>query len=588
MVRALPVLLLAALLVCGAQDSVDLKWMLGNGEAAEYRVLDGNTRRETGEDLWVLGCELRGDGSNRILIDRHRDVPFHFLFLAAGRTMRKGDSWERAADFFFDAVGLGAAKKQDPLGWVTEEKGFIPLRAKGSFTFAGARKTDDGTEAQVEGAFEFLEIRNDPLGGGYSVSGNKMGTLRTTQIIDPAKGILLKGAYVLTLRGQERAGSGKIRNVKCGGSRIVELVRVVPLEPERMKKSVDGGVKKAVAWLRGRQKKNGDFGPATATEEACLLNVTPYALRALLAAGVAVDDPAVERAYKYVQRLRGDAVQEIAGVLSCAAIMRYLQAGKSWEKAAKDLSKKDRAVLKRFAGVLLSLRDAATGAWPTSTKGGMSKHYNVISTAHAIEALRLISKIGVEVADVWKGQVDRLAKSGTQEAGEVDLEVVFAPGKEPGLDPEGDKKAAPCSWPVAAAGGGRGTGLSTASALWVLLCSEAKLREGDRLDDSLARSTDAAKRAGIAYLQERLSFRSVPPAEGRWSRRVPDWLFCAGRVLSACNITTIGGVDWHLAGCYALLQEQREDGSWDFGGGEPVADTVFALLFLARAFPELP
>ncbi len=82
---------------------------------------------------------------------------------------------------------------------------------------------------------------------------------------------------------------------------------------------------------------------------------------------------------------------------------------------------------------------------------------------------------------------------------------------------------------------------------------------------------------GLAWLENRFTVEENP---GKRQNYYYYWLFALERVGLISGRKYIGSHDWYREGVRELIRTQRNNGSW--GYGDRVADTAFALLFLAR------
>jgi hypothetical protein len=95
---------------------------------------------------------------------------------------------------------------------------------------------------------------------------------------------------------------------------------------------------------------------------------------------------------------------------------------------------------------------------------------------------------------------------------------------------------------------------------------------------------------GLAWLAANFSVTEVPkmdrPSAGAW---LYYHLYAMERVGMLAGTETIGTHEWYPEGAAFLLEKQAANGSWaEEGGGDPVVDTCYAILFLRRATRALP
>jgi hypothetical protein len=588
-----------------AQDrdkgKVKLSWKLPKGRVAEFRLLDKAGKPLKDSVFWVFPHELREDGSNRIVVDRYADLAWPLLFTLPKDEKKPGDAWEHTAFFFHEpAEAVGG------WGWGLGGPSTVkPLCLKGAYVFKKLEKHDDGDLAQIEGAFTLYEIRRDTANNQVrlTITKNDFGTLRVGLTVSVPRGQLVRGRYTLQTRAQDRVvekGDSRVVDTKIDAGGGVEFAEEVELAAEKMQKAVEAQVKKAVEWLRKQQRPAGDFGVGPTIETTRVdADATGLCVRALLAAGAKPDDPAVEKAVKRMRADPGKSTQALGNAL-CALVFRHADESRDAVKGA--LAKEDTAAVRAIANLLLNRRDPKLSLW-ASTDDTRNATLNVISSMHALEGLWAAALAGVDVpADAWKNIIDTvtLNPSETDDA-DVELKLEFAEGA--GLpDPDGPKKAKPLTWRYDIArkgqaqnpnpmGGSRsetkGWSHTVLAALEDLKLAQMELERAKKLSDGQKKSLDGAMRNGLAWVQDRLTFRTPPPAEAYWSLRKIEYLHMLGRVLSLYGVTKVDGSDWCLEGAYHLLRLQHGDGRWDEGNANAVAETAHAILFLTRIWPAV-
>lgn len=584
--------ILLCILCLGASTPQDpLTWKVKKGQVAEYKVLDGRTKRSTGDTLYIFGSELNEDGSNRIVIDRYADIPLHFLFNLPGKAMRRGGTWKHETYFFRAAAAFESGSMLDFDYGMFRRSAMTVLKATGGYRVDSIKKKKTGTEILIDGTFEFYEVRRDWFDNNSRLTDtkNKKGVLKTSQIIDPERGVLTKGAWVLSLQGEDRVRYNDSRpfdKKKFDSRQLLELDEVVTIDPEKLKPAIDNAVSRGVDWLKRRQGNDGNFGQVTATETRTQINVSPIAMRALFASGA--EEGLLKKGTAFLKRINSDKTQEMAQTLIALALSRYHANEKSWSGVEKETPREDLRAIQNLAKSLLAMRHGGTATFPTGSDRQRDDRFNVLSTEHASEALWMASQFGINLEDIWQKQISFFAKNSIEETRQVELDLVFAKNAMPPIDPDGEKKVYPGSWangqPRYKDVSGQGIALTTTAGLWNLVLAENELRSARKLDDKLKDDIEKVKRAGLAWIQKYLSNRSVVPPEASWCTRVPNWLFRMGRVLDIYGIEKIGGVDWYHEAAYALLRDQFKDGNWDYRRGEGVNDTAYAILFLLRAF----
>jgi len=113
---------------------------------------------------------------------------------------------------------------------------------------------------------------------------------------------------------------------------------------------------------------------------------------------------------------------------------------------------------------------------------------------------------------------------------------------------------------------------------------------------------DSAVQAGLRWLGKYFSVsENLGPVEELMAKELasdtPDlktevyfYLWALERAAGVAGLRTLGVHDWYAEGLQELLAQQRPDGSW-YGGAkrcQPVYDTCYAILFLARPTRPIP
>ena len=315
-------------------------------------------------------------------------------------------------------------------------------------------------------------------------------------------------------------------------------------------------------------------------------NLTGLAARALVASGAKADDAAVEKAIKSIRAQPGTSTASLGADLEALA----LRWGTDRDAVAKAIPKDDAAAVKALANTLAARRDLKLATW--GSIDDKEATHNPVSPSHALAGLWAAGLGGADVpVDVWKNVIETLTLAvADDDAASLELKLDFADG---GGFPvaDGAKNAKPVTWrydlrpkqqadPRSPA---RGWGLTVLGALESLRVAQSELERKKQLTDAQKRSIDGAMRQGFAYLQNRWTLRSAPPAEASWSIRRTEWLSWLGRVFALYGVKTVDGHDWWLEGAYHLMRLQSADGSWEEGTQNTVLETASAILFLTRS-----
>lgn len=122
----------------------------------------------------------------------------------------------------------------------------------------------------------------------------------------------------------------------------------------------------------------------------------------------------------------------------------------------------------------------------------------------------------------------------------------------------------------------RSYGSMTAAGLASLYICFDTLRAEDFIRCAAAKP-DAPIESGLAWLAKHYAADENPRKGVEWYYY---WLYSAARAGLASGHRYFGAHDWHAEGQRQLLARQNGDGSW--GYGDRIAETGFALMFLAR------
>jgi hypothetical protein len=136
-------------------------------------------------------------------------------------------------------------------------------------------------------------------------------------------------------------------------------------------------------------------------------------------------------------------------------------------------------------------------------------------------------------------------------------------------------------------------GSMVATGLAVLAICRAGEKNLALADPAVAKGKSAVR--AVAWLAEHFAADANPEAEFKLgkgmrgvAKRITDsywryyWLWSVERAATIAGIERFGETDWYVSGARALLDGQRDDGSW-VGSEAPVFATSFALLFLTRS-----
>lgn len=541
-----------------AQDKAPkkLEWKLAPGHAAEFSYLDKAGKAVPDQKLVVFGSELT-PSSNRIAIDTYEQIPVALLFQLPPEAIKGAAGWEYQCFFFNDFSD----------GFEISQGGSLhPVCARGRYIAKLAKKGDDEI-ATIEGAFSLVDLRRDVVNGQMKLTITKieLGTLATSVVFSLSKGMILKAAWQYKMKGQDRE-AGRLVQKTIDSHHLLEFKEDVELDATRIQPAVETSIGRAVEWLKKQQKGGAWISAAkNAPSGGDAVPLTAIVVRALAAAGLKPDDPALVAASK---TLRSAPPPE--NFTLCQQILAL---------AAKSPTKDEAEDLRKFAEELQKRRDPRSGGWaPVSGKNDFSTAF---LTALALESLAAAPDAKI-AEETLKSGLEFYTGNWIEDDGKVDLELEFEKDATTiAADPK--KDVVPCTWPAFVLKGNdiraarRGSFFTQVAALRALLF----LPERMKLDERGTKSLDLPLRKGLADLQLRWTLRSVPPIEAHWCALRMEYLGMLGSMLAKAKIDRIGGSDWRLEGATLLLGDQGEDGSWFAGTDQAVAKTAHALLFLA-------
>ncbi len=313
---------------------------------------------------------------------------------------------------------------------------------------------------------------------------------------------------------------------------------VAQKKPEQAR--IDAAVKRGVEWLRGEQKRRGDFGTGPGE--------TALALLTLRHSGVAEDDRACRRAASFLERELPDGTVYGASLGALALI-------------AMDVNKHENKI--RELAEDLAGAQCKNGQWTYSyrSSGRVSAGDNS-NTQFAILALAAARVQGISVP---KEPFERchafLLRSQNEDGGYGYSE-----------------KQRSKSYGSMTAGG--------AMALRLCLAALKRTRVTDpKLDDAkevrkaldwMGERFDPGKNVGAAA-----AFGSKKGRRGDsfWRHY---WLWSVERACSVTGVAKLGDHDWYASGAHWLLDKQHKGGEWrDPETG--LRATCFALLFFRRS-----
>ena len=313
---------------------------------------------------------------------------------------------------------------------------------------------------------------------------------------------------------------------------------------------------KGLEFLRAQQNSDGSW-----EYENHRVGVTALCTVALLVNGASLDDPDINRAYRYVKRN----LKDLKSTYDIALAIILL---------SKIDEHQNRSTIRDMAGRLYA-GQLTSGGWsyscPTVGAGALTDRKTRLKlkdgpgdnscTQFAVLALWTASRIGVDIDKPLEDVAQRFLSSQNTDGGWA---YRGAPAEEDKVEPTKNSM--------------------TFAGLFCLTVARAtKLRKilDDQEDGTT--TTKGGESQGEALMKDpvfKKGFdRAVAFASGSGSRY---FLWSMERVGVMLNLEKLGTKDWFKLGSDALVRTQQEDGSWpDAQGG--LADTSFAVMFLRKA-----
>jgi hypothetical protein len=358
-----------------------------------------------------------------------------------------------------------------------------------------------------------------------------------------------------------------------------ETVRVLnEAYPAVFKELVNEAIADGAAWLLSRQKEDGSWDhPANAKYP---MGPTALCTLALLKAGVAPDDDAIERAFAYMRKLPLAKTYSVS-ILLMALDARYAPVRDTFraervdryghrlverDPCASGMTPEDLAWMK--AGVAFLVRHQHGGHWRYPSGG-----FDLSNTQYALLGLKAASRCGVDVPPrVWLRSLEFLLDYQQDEGEAVDVR---------GNEVRGEYRV---EWKETAEARGfpyrpnlEPTGSMTTAGVAGLIICQSELWESRKFKPRLRRQTRDAIRDGFAWMQVHFDVTQNPNA-GNANHYY--YLYGLERMGILARTRFVGEFDWYLDGAQVLLSQQASDGSW---WNDDVVQTSFAILFLKRA-----
>ena len=301
-----------------------------------------------------------------------------------------------------------------------------------------------------------------------------------------------------------------------------------PVEQEAIHDALDTGSEFLAARFRPekRLKKR--------PKEREGIGMRALSLYAMLSAGVARDDPAVERLLLGLSTESFDKTYDVGCMilaLSAHAPLEHLP----WiSKLAQDL--------------IDWQQDKGDWGYPEGPVIDLS------NTQYAALGLWKAARLGVAVpTTVWVNLAEAVFTYQDEEGGFS----YTAPGKA-------------------------GTGSMTTAGIGTLAICELELRRTGELEEALERRIRDSVARGVEWMTKNFMVDDNPRM-GAWHYY---YLYGLERMSGLTGLSHIGEHDWYQEGARLLVDDQDKEGSWK--GGTDLSETSFALLFLKRATAPEP
>jgi hypothetical protein len=311
---------------------------------------------------------------------------------------------------------------------------------------------------------------------------------------------------------------------------------------------VERAIRDGVRFLRQSQQPNGYWGGQEGTTELVLL--------ALLTAGESADDPAIARALA-LSRNRGytghtatyaTALQTMALATADPASYR--------DVIARNALWLERTQIRPWARGAAVRAQPGVGSWTYGmNRAGQGDNSN---SQYAVLGLNAAEEAGVEVArEVWL-----LARRYWEVCQQFDGGWAYT------LNRQGSTASMTCA------------GVSS-----LVITGERLFRGLESLHGAEIRHCghgggDLPLARGVDWLGTHFRVDQNVGGTANWKLYYLYGLERAGRLT---GLRYFGGHDWYREGAEELVASQdRRSGAWTRGGGGPVIDTSFALLFLAK------
>lgn len=401
-------------------------------------------------------------------------------------------------------------------------------------------------------------------------------------------------------------------------TRRLESAPLTPL-PEDERKKVDQAIEQGVAWLKKTAQPSGVW-PSTRYRDA----YAAFPGLTLLMCGVPANDPAVQRAAKYVRetspslrrtyelslvilfldRLGDPKDRELIQTLAMRLVAGQTSSG-GWTYTCPRLSSQDEAtlvtVLKEqrsqdsWADVASSVtgRDKLVGEPGEQPKVGDDSKLLLKRAAGADKLPAPLKNLPVLQEEKIRGALgNRRGESDNSNTQFALLALWAARRYDVPLDRTmvlvsmrfRTSQFADGGWGYQVSAPRPRPSMTCAGLLGLAVGHGVMSGVRDREGKALSAQKDPAVQRGLEYLAHDVE---VPYGGFRRATAINlYYLWSLERVAVVYSLSKIGGKDWYRWGSQILVKKQDPDGHWylhDYAGSDPLIDTCMALLFLKRA-----
>ena len=383
---------------------------------------------------------------------------------------------------------------------------------------------------------------------------------------------------------------------------------------ERVHKAIDEGV----AWLLKQQKASGRF-PAfgDARGDIYPLGMHALGLLAVVKGGHPTNSPEVQRAYAALHatwRTQRNALKTYeVGLTLMVLEARYSAVPPRKRAAAERKGRKPKkkkkpkvapADLELAKSLLLWLesKQRSPGMWRYPEEG-----MDLSNTQYAVLGLWAAHDLGLELDRGVLRRAVEITLARQQTSGPAVRRVLPMPDKRYGEWVKTASKDRARGWRYMpdherkVAGKVKlvvypHSGSMTSAGIAVVAVGRHLLKGDPWLNASRDRKLRKSVYDGLAWLNTHWDVDDNPGQPGNWPFY---WLYGLERCARLAGVENVGTHDWYVEGARRLLADQRANGSWPQHqrmrppGGQNTqwwsdqVDTAFAVLFLARATPEL-